>query len=285
MPQSPNKATIAGLVETLQRKVEPNKLYDAIKKMNDDLNKAYDALFFGPLPGVDGSALTNLTATNLTGIVPEENLPDNIAFQDRENLFDFLNTFINEDVESIKIGFGSLDVDREYVDEPTSWFRFGSISDGQFFLSQNYSWDGSTYTRDNELISGSIIEFIEGEIFLNWLAPADAFSYPAVHLEETFSIQGKEIWCKDYEQDADNLNVVLIDQYDIIHLADEAGSYTDLFRGHLAIPDKTDTKLPAIDGAFPNRLDGIICINKTSTPARLVYYSKGTRYYLAGTVF
>lgn len=289
MPQSPNKATISSLIQTLQQKgwiekKEPAKLYDALLKMNEDLNKVYDTLFFGPLPPVNANALTHLNALNIDGIIPEANLPANIAFQDRENLFNDLNSFINEDEASIALGFGSLNsVDRSYIDEPTSWFRMGSKSDGDFFISQNYNWDGASFTLDDVLISGSIIEFVDGAMVFSWLAPADAFSYPTTHLEETFTIHGKRIDCKDYLQDSDDLNILLVDQYDIIFLADEAGSYTDLFRGHLAIPNKADTKLPAIDGAFPNRLDGIICINKTNH--NLVYYSAGARYKLNGTVF
>lgn len=284
MPQSPNKATITSLLQTLQNKTwieknEPSKLYDALVKMNDDLNKAYNALFFGPLPPVDGNALFNLNALNITGIIPEDNLPANIAFQDRFNLFNELNSFINEEEASIAIGFGTIDADREYLDEPSSWLRFGSEADGEFFISQNFNWNGTDFDRDDDLISGSIIKFVDGDINLSKWLPADAIDYPDPYLAECWFFKGKEFGIRNYAQD-DDLIFALIDSTDVILLGESAGSFVDDYRGYVAIPNKIDTALP-ISGQ--NEANGIIAIDKTN--ADLVYYTNGLRYRLNGVAF
>jgi hypothetical protein len=282
MPQSPNKTTISGLVETLQKKVEPVKLYSALQKMNDDLNKTYDALFFGPLPAVDGNALTNLNSLNITGIIPEDNLPDNLAFQDRENIFDQTNFFVSEESAVIQIGFGTIDPEadpRAYSDEPTSWFRIGPSADSEFFISQNFDWDGSDFTLDDDLLSGSIITFINGDIQIKKWLPADAVDYPDPYLADTWFFNGKEFGVKNYAQDDDVLFATVNDS-DVILLAESAGELTDDFRGHIAIPTKLDTDIPASGEA---RCNGIICLDKTNN--RLIYYIGSARYRLSGVAF
>jgi hypothetical protein len=284
--QSPNKSTISSLIQTLQQKSwiekkEPSKLYDALLKMNEDLNAAYNALFFGPLPAVDGNALTNLNALNITGIIPEDNLPANIAFQDRINLFSDLNEFVNEDEESISIGFGRLDSEGEYENEPTSWFRLGAELDGEFFISQNFDWDGSSFTRDDSLISGCIIKLADGDITLNKWLPADAFDYPDDYLAETFKFESKNISIRTYEQDEDMFIVFVDPHWDIILLGGSAGDFSDDWKGHIAIPNKAT--VPVIDGGEPNRLDGVLVIDKTTET--LCYYTQGARYAITGTPF
>lgn len=282
MPQSPNKATISSLVETLQKKVEPAKLYDALRKMNDDLNKAYDALFFGPLPPVSGENLTDLNALELDGIVPEENLPANLAFQDRENFFDEINFFVAEDREVLKIGFGVVDESEDgtrTVDDINSWFRIGPLDNNEFFLSQNFSWDGSSWTRDDEVLDGFIATIIAGDLqFSKWL-PADAFDYPAAYLADTWFFHGKELGIANYAQD-DELSFSFLDENDIFFLGESASTFADLWRGHIAIPNKVDTDLPPTGEPICN---GIICIDKTA--ADLVYYTNGLRYRINGTAF
>jgi len=283
MPGSPNKTIIGSLVETLKQKVEPAKLYDALIKMNQDLNKTYNTLFDGPLPIVDAHNLTNVDATHLINIIPEVNLPNNLAFQDRENVFDKINSFITEDSESVKIGFGTYDdtdvQNRVFIDEPTSWFRLGPLNDGEFFLSQNYSWDGSNYTLDDILLSGTIIEFINGSIIFKHLFPAEGI-YTGPHLAQTFSIDGRVINYKNFAQDA-SLEIIGVAPTDVVYVGDQAGTFTDLYRGHFAIANVADTKLPAGSAIA----DGIIAINKTPATATLVYFSKGLRYRLTGVAF
>lgn len=296
MPQSPNKAVISALVETFQRKLEPHKVYDAMRKMNDDLNKTYDTLFFGPLPAVNANALTNLNALNIDGIIPEANLPANIAFQDRENIFNESNFFIFDDEEdddqwnSIKLGYGTVDENEETgersfdEDDILSWLRIGSFGPEEFYISQNFKWNGADYLRDNDALDGVILEFADGEInFKSWL-PADLFDYPDPYLADTWKFKtDKSLWMRTYEQD-DDMNIIHVDaHWDIIYLADSAGTFTDDWKGFVAIPNKTDTALPVLDGAEPNRLDGIIAIDKTNQ--RLCYYTNGDRFEISGVPF
>jgi len=283
MSQSPNKATISGLVQTIQQKSwiekkEPAKLYDALLKIHEDLSKAYDTLFFGPLPAVDGNALTNLNALNIDGIIPEVNLPANIAFQDRVNLFNDLNQFINEEEASLALGFGSLDSDRAYIDEPTQWLRAGAESDGLFFISQNFIWDGSTFERDDIAVSGSIIKFEDGNINISSFLPADAVDYPDPYLAETWFFHGKDFGIRNYAQD-DDLLLCIVNESDVLLLGESAGEFTDLWRGHVAIPGKIDTDLPPAG----NESNGIICIDRTNN--RLIYYANDLRFRLSGVSF
>lgn len=287
MAQSINQPVISSLIESFQRKLEPAKVYDAVRRMNSDLDKAYNALFFGPLPAVDGNNLTNLNARNLTGFIKEENVPDNIAFQDRENLFSDLNTFVNEDESSIALGFGTVtEADefgqgREYENEPTSFFHMGAIADGEFYLGQNYRYDGSDFERDNESLGGLILEFDDGQLEFKTLLPADAFDYPEPYLANTFRFEAKNLWIQNYEQD-DTVNIIFVDpHWDIILLGGSAGDFADDWVGHIAIPNKATP--PVIDGGEPTRLDGVICIDKTTS--RLCYYTNGGRFRITGAAF
>lgn len=291
--QSVNQATIASLVESLQKKVEPPKLYEALRRISLDLAQCYDALFFGPLPAVSGENLTDLNALELVGIVPEENLPANLAFQDRVNIFNETNDFVfdgdlndKDELDSIRVGFGVLDDngdDTRTDTEIESWFRIGIIQDKEFFISQNFKRDETEYLRDDETLDGLILEFIDGELNFKWWAPADAFDYPDPYLADTWAIKGKGLWMTTYEQD-DEMNIIYVDpHWDIIYLADSAGSFTDDWKGFLAIPNKQNVDLPVIDAAEPGRLDGIIAIDKTNN--RLVYYTGGSRFRLAGVAF
>lgn len=278
---SPNKATKAGLIETLQRKVEPAKLYDALKKMDEDINKTYEALFDGPLPAVNANALTHLNALNIDGIIPEANLPANIAFQDRENLFSESNHFVIENNSAIQIAWGEVETsdDGERTEsDVTSWLRFGTKADGEFFISQNYQWTGTDYEQDNALISGLIAELVDGDLLLKKLLPADGIDYSNPYLADTWFFSGKEFGIRNYAQD-DDILFCIVNESDVLLLGESAGEFTDLWRGHIAIPAKADTDLPPA-GAESN---GIICINKTTDV--LCYYVNGNRYEIVGAPF
>ena len=64
---SPNKVALARVISSMQHKVEPNKLFDVLNRMNADLGKVYEGLFDGPFLAVDGSRITNLNSRALTG--------------------------------------------------------------------------------------------------------------------------------------------------------------------------------------------------------------------------
>jgi hypothetical protein len=282
MPQSPNKVVITALVETLQRKVEPAKLYDALRKMNEDLNKTYDTLFFGPLPAVDGAALTATTADNLIGTIPRDVFPGYVAFNDVDNNFQLGQTIVSDDINCyLELGFGDLTSDPKV--NPTSYFRLGASADEDFFITQNYSWDGSNFVRDNTSISGSIIQFSDGDINFQWLAPAEPPDYPAEHLVKTWDIHGRDIGHTSFDGTTRLGAIGLNIPDDLVYLGGSAGSMTDLYRGHVVIPQVDNVNLPAIDALAPHRLDGLIVIDKTNHV--LCYYANALRYKLNGVAF
>lgn len=282
---SPNKAVKSGLIETLQRKVEPAKLYDALKKMDDDINKTYEALFDGPLPAVDGFALTRLNPESLDGIILEVNLPNSIAFQDRDNIFSESNKFVVDDESAIMIGLGEVTVTTNSdgatsrSDDVTSWFRASPKASGEFFISQNYNWTGTDYELDDALLSGSIIEFVDGDIQIKSFLPADGIDYTSPYLADTWFFNGKEFGVANYAQD-DEILFAIVNESDVILLGESAGEFTDLWRGHIAIPAKSNADLPPSAEPMCN---GIICIDKTAND--LIYYVNDLRYRLNGVAF
>lgn len=268
---SPNKAVKSGLIETLQRKVEPPKLYDALRKMDDDINKCYEALFDGPLPAVDGFNLTRLNALSLEGIVEEDNLPPNLAFQDRENFYSDPNYFLNQSL----FATGDVDTSDDGVrsTDTTRFLRLGGMNDGEFFLSADLGFD-SVFSLDDGAVSGFAATFIDGNVqFKKWL---DDGSGPDAM--DTWFFNGRELGIRNFAQD-DDLSLCLIDENDVLLLGEKASTFSDLWRGHIAIPNKIDTDLPAA-GTEPN---GIIVIDKTN--GKLCYYTNGSRYAITGTAF
>ena len=133
---NPNKVVVDSLLTTFQRK-DP-RLYDALRKISDDLNLLFNTLIDGPLGAVNASALTNLTAENLIGLVPRDSFDtDFIAFTDIDNEFTIGQAVINDDPYFL-IGF---EVDE--LTPPTQYFRFNAFADGDFFIGHNFLPDST----------------------------------------------------------------------------------------------------------------------------------------------
>lgn len=268
MPQSPNKLIVQTLINTFQREVKPEKLYDALNRMAADLNAAYNVIFFGPLEAVDGFALTRLNAASLEGEIPRS---FNIAYTDEVNQF-WRGQLITEDDDEepfLKVGFGNLLSDP--VVDPTSYFRLGSLADGEFYFSQNAGFDTGAFVQDDASIDSLIVNFENGELSLEW------WDNVLGDFRNTWTIAGSEILCSNFDDDA-QLSLVIRDDEDVFRLGENA-AIDNTPKGWVAIPAKVFAELPAA-GA---EADGLIGINKTSN--RFVFYHSGARYYVTGTSF
>lgn len=267
---SPNKVIIGSLVSTLQKEVKPEKLYDALRKMNQDLNKIYEALFDGPLPAVDGYNLTRINAAVLNGPIPESY---NLAYKDRLNHFVRGQQIVYNDVSEPfwTFGFGSETADPVVV--PSSYMRIGSKVDEEFFISQNMFWTGAAWDFDSA--TGSLrLDFINGEILAWW--------YDAVLLDlrKTFHLKGKELFVENFAQTGD-ISIYRVDDYDVVRLGDSALANGTTPNGWPSIPNTAAANLP-VASATPTT-NGVIGIDATNF--RFVFYTNNARYYVAGTAF
>lgn len=239
--------------------------------MNTDLNEVFNAVFDGPLPAVDGFNLTRLDAESLEGT----RLPDTfrIAYLDDLNAFTRGQSFINNDDEEpvFQIGFGNL-TDPSLPITPTSYWRFGSLADGEFYVSQNASWDGAAWIQDDNAIDSLVCNFIDGDLSLFW------WDSVLGDFRNTWALSGPEIFIANEADDA-SLSFALRDANDVIRLGESAAVDTTP-AGYIAIPAKTNTQIP-LDADADN--DGIILIDKTNK--YLVFYTGGLRYRVAGVAY
>lgn len=268
MPGSPNKTIVNALIGTFQREVKPDKLYDTLRKMSADLNKAYEALFDGPLPPVDGHALTNLNAANLTGEIPES---FGIAYINKLNIFSRGQKIIEDDELEpfLLLGYGDLLVDPDIT--PLSYLRTGAIADGDFYISQNAKWGGIAFERDTATDGSLALELAGGVMNFVW------YDTVLAAYRKTFKFTGPEISCSN-QADLASLSIIMRDANNVIRVGESAAIDTTPV-GHFGIPAKVALELPAA-GAIA---DGVIIINKTTN--RFCFYHSGLRYYVAGIAF
>lgn len=270
MPRgSPNKLVINTLIQTFQQELKPAKVYDALRKMQDDLSKTYETLFEGPLPAVDGNALLRINALNIEGIIPRANLPEEIAYEDEVNTF-LMDQFIEGEELSFSLAFNNG------TDPITTRLRAGIFSESKFFFSHNMDVDTGAYVRDDDDVWSAGMEFEEEEIRL--------FSYSETTAEPvdgeffyTFFFKGKQILFNNVAQD-DQFSMILVDDDDVTRVGEDC-DITGLPNGHFAIPAKDDTELPTADPTA----DGIIIIDKVNTA--FCFYANGNRYQVIGTPF
>lgn len=281
MPSN-NKTIISGLISTLQRKVEPAKLFDLLSRMHDDASKVYETLFEGPLPAVDGSQL-------ILNNIPQANLPDSIAFLNTENIF----------VENQNITAELPEFTLSYLDTATN--IAGSIlgrllmkGDGDFIISSNLDFDGTDYVLDDGAL-GAGIRIENGQIHL--------VQFDGINLIEQILIDDNgiiQIGEPTFVTDADPSDMVFandlslrgsnflgtkthhmigVDVNDLVSIGDNpTGSTTG--EGNISIPTSLAVDLPTA-GATRN---GILILDKDNK--RLCYYVAGNRYKIAlGTLF
>jgi len=269
---SPNKTVISSLINTLQRKVEPNLLYDALNKMFADVTKIYDALFGGPLPSVSGKFL-NLTE------VPKDKFPSDVAYIDVANVFTE-NQLVQKTYPEFQVKW----------DLGTIKGRMTQTADGKILFSGNLSFDGAAWNVDSAG-NGAGIRFDNGLIeFIQFIAavitkPIQVGTDGIIRIGEPLSVAstdaGEIVMAKLREiRSADSTDtktypLISLDGDNLVSLGSSlAGSTTG--EGNVRIPRVLTADLP-VGGATRN---GIIVINKTTN--ELVYFSNNVRYRVVG---
>lgn len=273
---SDNNLIIRSLTETVKQPPKDedelrnllSRVYDLITRMNTDLNEVFNTVFDGPLAAVDGFALTRLNAASLEGEIPES---FNIAYTNVINIFTRGQLFINDDDEepTFQVGFGNT------VDpiDPTSYWRMGSLADGEFYTSQNALWNGTGWERDDNAIGSLVSAFDNGQVNLTW------WDSVLTDFRGTWSVVGKNILSADFA-DATELSLVLMDDNDVFHFGEDCATDGISSAGYIAIPAKTTAQLPPTGNADH---DGVIAIGKSNNS--LVFYHGGVRYRCAGVAF
>lgn len=280
---SPNKTVIGSLIATLQQKVEPNKLYDALSKIFADVNKIYDALFGGPLPAVDGSLL------NLRNI-SKDNLPADIAYTDVSNEFTEAQT-----IAKIRPTWEVVWKDVLAGIMGTVKGRMEMTADGSTIFSNNMYWDGTTWLSDSGNGAGFYIDS-NGNIYFK--QQITGINYNSMLLDvtralimspgifTTGSLDGEIIIKNNRNIKSNNfadtalLPLIGLDINNLVSLgSNPVGATTGV--GNVSIPRSLTADLP-LAGATRN---GIILIDKSAAPPRLCFYVNGLRYYVAGTAF
>lgn len=280
MGQSINKTVISTLIETLQRKVEPAKLYDALRRIADDLAKTYDALFFGPLPAVSGK---NLDLTE----VPLDKYNEDLftPFQEDQLIEGQNKSWL---VQWVQPG----------VDSSGSFARMTQTADGTAIFSLNLNEDDGNWDTDNSKDGAalqmddagnvSIIQSILDVIYEDFQMGKDRilrlFLDATDEVALTDAVAGDIVipnLSKLRAIDSTGLKTYQLLQFDGNNLlelgSNPVGAATG--EGNISISRAVTADLPTA-GATRN---GIIILDKTAN--RLCYYVNGNRYYLAGIAF
>ena len=276
-----NTSIIKNLIQTLQREVKPDKLYDAISRINDDLTQVFDAVFTGPLPAVSGE---NLDLSK----VPKDHFPENVAYIDEDNNFEVFQT-----IEAVLAGLTLKNKPDDLSDAGDKWGRAKMPADGQIIFSVNLDWDGTDYAIDDgSFAAGLVID--DGDISLVQFDGTDIINVIGSDPDSIVRLSNPEFWT-----DADPFEIVIPNDKQI-RGCNAAGDATISMMilsadgiiglgydadvdgtGHVALP----TIAAATDGPAAAAVqNGTIYIDKTTN--RLVYYSSGNRYRIAiGTAF
>lgn len=259
---------VKSLIATVQREVTPKNMFPILDAMNSVVEEVYNAVFQGPLPAVDGNALTNLNAGALTGTFPPGM---GVALLDDLNLFTRGQSIVwnDEDEPFLVMGFG----DGFTASAPTSFFRLMSITDGEFHISQNAFYDssGPNWDQDDAALDSLILDFVDGELNFRW------WDNGLGDFRNTFLFSGPDLYVGN-EADDDYLYLFLRDANDVIHLGESAAT-DNTGVGWVAITAKPSTQLPSANANH----SGIIGINTTSN--RFIFYIGANRYYVTGTSF
>jgi len=267
---SRNKTIITTLIETFQRTLEPAKMYSCLQKVNADLDEVWSQVNEGPLPTNNGK---NLDLSE----VPEDNLPDTVAFTDKANVF----------VENQTIDEGkALHL---LAATPNLTGNIKPLTDGSsLIVGIGFDHDGVTYSGTGSGIifeSGGITtlaRIIGGTLQKLIRATASGIISIGTLVTETGAAindlvmkNGKVIRGTNFGGTT-NLAMINIDANDLIILGGDAVSSG---AGHVHIPHVASANVPTA-GATKN---GIILIDKDNN--WLVYYSNGNRYKIVGTSF
>lgn len=276
MGQSVNKTVIASLIETLQRKVEPAKLYDALRKIADDLAKTYDALFFGPLPTNSGKNL------DLTEVPLDKYNPDLYTPFDEDQLI------VGEN-KSWLVRWESPG-----VTSTGAYARVTQTADGTAIFSLNLNDDGSGLDTDSG-DSGALLKLDnQGNVSIIQVITDVVYTYFKLTRLRFLLLMGATITTGATTKDiiipndvtlrAENAALtsthllVKLDTNNLVQLgSNPTGATTG--EGNISIPRAVTADMPAAGGTR----NGILIIDKTDDT--LAYYVDGLRYKLTGVVF
>lgn len=258
---SPNETTIKNLINTFQREIKKEILYDALQKMEGDLKKVYDTLFLGPLPAVSAENLINIPAENLVGgPIPDDVLGD-VALLGEENVF-AAKTFIIGDEPVLGLGLG------DELEKVNSFVRIGQDADNSGFISLNlfYNYSDNAWGVDNPG-PGMLMELTGGGFDLRYL---DGGS-----LTRSWGFDERNFTGHGPTEDTTYI-FCLIGDNDRFYLGESADPSG---RGHICIPGKGGFDIPT---ASPDN-DGMILLD--STNGDFIYLVGGFRYRVKGTAF
>lgn len=206
--ESPNKAVKKSLIETIQQK--DAKLYDALQRMNADLDKTYETLFGGPID-----------VSNFDGVIDEVNLPANIAFQDRVNTFtENIILAVSKAIYAGSVAVANL---RFYVDATLAIIRIGP--GGRFGWQNSVGADIGTVFP-----SGAIHAYGAG------VDPGAAGFYVA----NSSPFKSLNAGGTGY------FHLLSLDVNNVLRLGEDAVATG---QGHVGIPAKTDVNLPPAGAA------------------------------------
>lgn len=277
MGQSINKTVISTLIETLQRKVEPAKLYDALRRIADDLAKTYDALFFGPLPAVSGKNL-DLTEVPLDKYNPDLYTP----FQEDQLIEGQNKSWL---VQWIVPGVTSTGAYARVTQtaDGTAIFSLNLNETSTGWKNEDSSRDGAALQLDNQgniTLVQSILDIIYKDFklgkdhILRLFTPLNIIGAIAndIVIPNLTNLRAVDsTGLKTYQ-------LIQFDANDLLELgSNPIGAATG--EGNISISRAVTADLPTA-GATRN---GIIILDKTAN--RLCYYVNGNRYYLAGIAF
>lgn len=273
--ESINKSIKKGLIETFQNK--DATLYEALSKINTDLDKVYETLFGGPLPAVDGSALLHINPVNIDS---PGDIPTLVKNQGQIAFLNLPNTFLFD--QNITAAEGTWDSTNAHV---------GNAIGGDAYIGANLKWKGGAWGSDLGGVA-MLLYMIGGTAqFYHWNGAALVLRYNidingvhryGVPLSVVNAVAGDLVLENQKDVRASNtlttaaVSLIRLDANDLVVLGNDA---VNSGRGHVAIPWVAAANLPAAGAAK----DGIIVIDKTNH--RLCFYETGARYYVAGTAF
>lgn len=275
---NPNRQIINSLIETLKFKVEPPKIYDCLIKLTKDFNKAYDALFDGPLPPVSGKDL------DLTEI-PSSNLPSNIAYINKANVFSEIQT-LEGVLKAFVVGDSATSAVRG---------RFSQSPGNNSYVSNNLYYNGAAWVSDNGAVGSMLFQSGGYSIFyaliggvLTQIFAANPNAGGIVHtgaLPNANNLNAFDIVVPNTKKLASvnaagttNLSMILMDGFDLVQLGSKSAGNTNV-NGSPAIPTVANADLPPTSA----NNNGVILIDKTNH--RICWWDSGNRYYAAGTAF
>lgn len=283
---SRNKTVTISLIQTFQKEIKPEKLYDCLQRMDDDLNKTYETLFEGPLPAVSGE---NLLLQN----TPELNFPTTTMFTDKANV-------VTESPQSITKDFSEY---RGSVKDGQKLWHIQAVSDGEVIWSNGLAYDPDTGSLGADSGDGVLIE-MKDAAFEIWQSIASVISKPfKIAADLGTFIWGEPKSLVDGTLTPANANDMIIangvtlracrksapfatlpvmtfmDLNDLVDIGSNPTGSTS-GEGNISIPTAVAADLP-LAGATRN---GILILDKTNN--RLCYYVGGLRYKIAlGTAF